>query len=410
MARTAITVGLLATKAHIDTDEALIVLWDSGIDYVKGPASIVRRRDANRARRLVGLPTERELASRRFWQSQFGLDDDGFSHLLETLAIPVSETGKLPTKAINRLQAEADTRELTQIGVVDPKRADDARDGSSTKQPVVGPPPFVWKTIGQERDIYFLRGDDVRAIHYELVQEFAADSNPIEPPGVRDGVLLDSAITRPYTTFGEDRKYPSVEMAAAALLHSLIHNHPFHNGNKRTALVSMLAFLDLNRLMVTCEEEELFRIVLKIAQHGIVSRSYDYLPDREALFIADWVHKHSRRIELGDRNIPFRRLRKLLTRYDCTYGPPRGNQISIHRAVTERDWLRRDRQVPLSSRAPYSNEGRDIDSVSIAKVRKDLRLDEPHGIDSASFYRNAPAAAGDFIIKYRKTLHRLARL
>lgn len=72
--------------------------------------------------------------------------------------------------------------------------------------------------------------------------------------------------------------------------------------------------------------------------------------------------------------------------------------------------FRKDQLVRLSSRAPYRDEGRDVSKHAVAKIRKELQLDEFHGIDSAAFYDNAPAAAGEFIIKYRKTLHRLARL
>ena len=387
------------------------MLWDGGMEYINGPSSSVRRRDVNRARRLVGLATRRELATKRHWQALFGIDGAGLDSLMATLAIPTSERGKLRNRAIRKLRAEAEKRGLSRTeGNDEEGRADTKGESLRAYASAVASPPLEWRTIGRERDIDFLQADDVRAIHYELVEEFATHSDPIEPPGVRDAALLDSAITRPLTVFGGVRKYPSVEMSAAALLHSLVHNHPFHNGNKRTAVVSMLSFLDLNRLLVTCREDELFKVVLRIAQHAIVPRTLDDLPDREVLFIADWIHRYSRRIELGDRNIPFRRLRKLLTRYGCSYGTPRANQIAVRRTIQGKDWLRRIRQRTLSARAPYSNEGREIGKVSIAKVRKDLHLDEPNGIDSASFYRNAPAAAGEFIVKYRKTLGRLARL
>ena len=230
------------------------------------------------------------------------------------------------------------------------------------------------------------------AIHQELVNDFVDHSDPIDPPGVRDENLLESAISRPHTSIGNLNKYPTVEMAAAALLHSLIHNHPFHNGNKRTAVVGMLAFLDLNRLLLTCDEDELFKILLRIAQHSIVSTSLSQLPDREVLYISEWIHQNSRRIEKGDRTISFLRLRKLLSRYDCAYSVPKANQIVITRKFHKKRILLKDKQLILETRTSYKDEGRDINSLSIAKIRKELQLDEVHGIDSASFYDNAPAA------------------
>ena len=410
MARSIHTVSQLANEAGIDIDEALIVLWDGGMDYINGPTSAIRRRDTNRARRLVGLATRRELASINTWQRLFGLDDDGLRHLLETLDISVSEPRKLPTKAINRLRAEAGRRGLSWTGAVDPKDGGIGTGKPDSTAPTVVLQPLVWKSVGQERDVKYLTADEVRAIHIELVVDFWGDTDPIAPPGVRDENLLGSAISRPCTSMGEIRKYPSVEMAGAALLHSIIHDHPFHNGNKRTALVAMLAFLDLNRMLVTCDEDELFKLVIRLAQHSIVPAKSDKLPDREVLHIAEWIHEYSRRIELGDRNIPFRRLSKLLTPYDCTYTTPRGNQIYISRIIQRKRRFREDQPRTVSTQTSYGDEGRDIDKISIAKIRKDLQLDEPHGIDSASFYDNAPVAAGEFIVKFRKTLRRLANL
>src|SRR5258708_1626270 len=74
----------------------------------------------------------------------------------------------------------------------------------------------------------------VLVIHNQLVRDFAESGDPIDPPGIRDrGELLESALSRPQTSIGTTLKYPTIEMAAAALLHALVHNHPFHNGNKR---------------------------------------------------------------------------------------------------------------------------------------------------------------------------------
>ena len=411
MARSSHTVSQLANEAQIDIDEALISLWDGGLEYVNGSSSVIRRRDTNRARRLIGLGTRRELASKAGWQQRFNLDDEGFGHLIETLGVSISNSRKLSRKAINKLRAEASARGLSWPGAGTPRDGEAGKDEPIGLSPKAVYPRWPWKITGQERDVKDLTGDEVLAIHQELVIEFADRSDPIAPPGVRDDNLLRSAITRPFTSIGGTRKYPTMEMAAAALLHSIIHNHAFYNGNKRTALVSMLAFLDLNRMLVTCYEDELFKLVMKIAQHSIVLTPYSgQLPDAEVMYITDWIYKNSRRIELGDRAIPFRRLRKLLIRYDCTYSVPRGNQIYIGRTVRKKRWMRRDEHQELTTQSSYGDEGRDIDKVSIAKIRKDLQLDEPNGIDSASFYDNAPAAAGEFIIKFRKTLHRLAKL
>ena len=91
----------------------------------------------------------------------------------------------------------------------------------------------------------YLTTEDVVEIHAGLTLMFK-DDDPIEPPGVRDENLLGSAISRPATGFAGQEKYRTIEQKAGALLHSLAKNHAFHNGNKRTAFMSMLVFMERN--------------------------------------------------------------------------------------------------------------------------------------------------------------------
>jgi death-on-curing protein len=75
---------------------------------------------------------------------------------------------------------------------------------------------------------------------------------------LRDLGLLESAVARPQASaFGADA-YPDLASKAAALLHSLVLNHAFVDGNKRTAVLSTLVFLDLNGY-----------VVLRLATHQI---------------------------------------------------------------------------------------------------------------------------------------------
>lgn len=116
-------------------------------------------------------------------------------------------------------------------------------------------------------DILYLEEPDVLAIHGGLIAFFSEGEDPIDPPGPRDATLLGSAISRPRTSLGNFDKYTTVEAKAAALFHSLVKNHAFHNGNKRTALVSMLAFLEKNgrRLRAEVTDDEIFELVVNVA-------------------------------------------------------------------------------------------------------------------------------------------------
>jgi death-on-curing protein len=87
-------------------------------------------------------------------------------------------------------------------------------------------------------------------------------------PRLRDAGLLDSACHRPAATvFGEDA-YPTLLLKAAALLHSLTANHPFIDGNKRTAWLSTVVFLRDNGAEVIAPDAydgEITALVLEIA-------------------------------------------------------------------------------------------------------------------------------------------------
>ena len=82
---------------------------------------------------------------------------------------------------------------------------------------------------------------------------------------VRDLGLLASAAARPQASaFGEDA-YPTAYAKAAALLHSLAKNHPLVDGNKRLALAGTLAFLGLNDLRLTLDNDDAYDLVMAVA-------------------------------------------------------------------------------------------------------------------------------------------------
>jgi len=82
---------------------------------------------------------------------------------------------------------------------------------------------------------------------------------------VRDLGLIDSAVARPRSSaFGEDA-YPSIELKAAALLHSLAANRGLVDGNKRLAWLSTTVFCDLNGLECALDDSEAFDLVWEIA-------------------------------------------------------------------------------------------------------------------------------------------------
>jgi death-on-curing protein len=80
--------------------------------------------------------------------------------------------------------------------------------------------------------------------------------------GIRDEGGLLAAIARPYATFDQQELYPSTIEKATAIFESLIINHPFIDGNKRTAYILMKAILNEDGLDVMASDDEKYKMTI----------------------------------------------------------------------------------------------------------------------------------------------------
>lgn len=127
-------------------------------------------------------------------------------------------------------------------------------------------------------DVVYITLDEVLAIHDDMVERYGGSF------GIRDLGLIQSAIARPQATFGGQDLYPTMIDKASALFHSLIFNHAFTDGNKRTSLTSTARFLHLNGYELKADKEELINFPLKIEnKHLDISE------------IAKWLKEHAKR-------------------------------------------------------------------------------------------------------------------
>lgn len=123
----------------------------------------------------------------------------------------------------------------------------------------------------------YLTPQNVIQIHFELVEATGGSQ------GLRDLGLLESAVLRPQATFASKDLYPTLILKAAALVHSLLLNHVFVDGNKRTAMVSMAEFLILNKKQFKATNREVVDYALYIENKK---------PTIET--IAAWIKKHTK--------------------------------------------------------------------------------------------------------------------
>lgn len=105
----------------------------------------------------------------------------------------------------------------------------------------------------------YLNAEQVLFIHARLIAETGGER------GVLNLGMLQSAVARPQATFDGQELYPGF-LKAAALLESLVGNHAFVDGNKRTAITAAGLFLGLNGYRLTAHNRDLETFTLQCAQ------------------------------------------------------------------------------------------------------------------------------------------------
>lgn len=111
--------------------------------------------------------------------------------------------------------------------------------------------------------IRYLLPEQVLFIHSRLIQGTGGAH------GIRDLSMLLSALGRPQATFDENDLYSDLFSKAASLMDSLIRNHPFVDGNKRTAITATALFMKLNGFTLVVPNEEMARFTLACAQSKV---------------------------------------------------------------------------------------------------------------------------------------------
>ena len=111
----------------------------------------------------------------------------------------------------------------------------------------------------EEQQIINILLDDVLEFHRELTDKYTMES------GIHDMNMLLSAINTPFQSFAGQDLYPTVFDKASRLCFGLAKNHPFNDGNKRTAVHTMLVYLYINDILLDYEKMELETVIIDVA-------------------------------------------------------------------------------------------------------------------------------------------------
>jgi death-on-curing protein len=109
------------------------------------------------------------------------------------------------------------------------------------------------------KKIVFLTLAEVVGIHADQIRRYGGSA------GIRYTDLLSSAVAMPYASFHGNLLHPDIFEMASAYAYHICQNHPFIDGNKRTALASALIFLELNGISISDKERKLYEVMVSLA-------------------------------------------------------------------------------------------------------------------------------------------------
>ncbi len=130
--------------------------------------------------------------------------------------------------------------------------------------------------MSEEIQIINLLIADVLEFHEDMSATYTME------PGIHDMNMLESAVNAPFQSFSGQDLYPTVFDKAARLCYGLTKNHPFCDGNKRTAVHSMLIYLGLNNIFIDYDKDELEELIINVASGKISSKNLsEWLQDKQ---------------------------------------------------------------------------------------------------------------------------------
>ncbi len=181
----------------------------------------------------------------------------------------------------------------------------------------------------------------------------------------------------------------------------------------------LLVHVDRNEYVLSgVDQRELYETMLAIADHRLGIRDGQKTDgvrrssDDEVSAIYRWLRPYAGKIERGERVISYRQLRKALAQFNITIEVTSGNQAELVRYEQRTVGLFRSRQERVRVKIGtigYRDEGTDIPKSEVKRIRELCGLTEDKGVDSRSFYSTG-VVVDNFVCRYRRVLHRLARV
>jgi death-on-curing family protein len=394
----------LARATGHTVDETLLLLWTNNLWEPDSGNYLLADKELKDAQRILNAPTVKEETKVDYWLRKLDINRSEFYDLLLEMGIKLEPNArKLPKNAFSKLQRKFPSPKPNNDEIEEVSQA-------SNEDDLIQAPYWPMSSV-ESSSFKYISVEQVLEIYRQLSLDYEESDDPVATAGLIDLNLVSSAVENPKIAY---QKYHTIELAVAATIFSLIRNHPFPNGNKRTALIAMLVMLDENgfRLHEKVDDSKLFKFVYDIAGSQLLEFSrekYMNLWEHEILRIKDWVtSSKTTKEETRVRPLPWRVLRQKLEELECQISDnTKGGEIVITRTIPNKGFLTRN--DALKFKVKVSLDGTDIDKGVIQTLRKQLLLDDRNGVPTSVFFSRYPTLPSEFIQNHSRLIKRLSK-
>ncbi|MGR3914383.1 MAG: type II toxin-antitoxin system death-on-curing family toxin [Gammaproteobacteria bacterium] len=249
--------------------------------------------------------------------------------------------------------------------------------------------------------------DEALRAHFLVAEFFADEENGLGGIGPRDndGHLLHSAVARQTAGYNGVDKWTDEFDVAATVFFGLVKNHPFHDGNKRTALLSVLHLLAKQGYTASAGKKRFENLVVAIANGGHRRTDlYRHLraetssaSDADVAYISSLLKQMMRKLDRSRHPLTYRRINQLLKSHGFEMKGAHDNRIGIVRIADDQ----------AIGRVGFPGMSKQVSKSDTKKIRAMCNLTEAAGYDSRAFY-NGMDSMNFLLSEYAAPLRRLA--
>ena len=287
------------------------------------------------------------------------------------------------------------------------------------QEPVLGEYQRWLNTIGDDpyEQNCIIGIHDVLRAHFLLIDYFFTENEGqgIGGIGPKNLDMLHSAISRQIAGFGSLRKWTDPLDICATLFYGLIKNHPFHDANKRTALLIALYYLQKIKRIPIVSQRDFESLTVRVAESKLSKYSafdkFSKKEDADVLFISHFLRRNTRIVDKQHYIITYNQLRGILSRYGYRFANHHDSFIDIVKDVEKITGIFFKKREIIEERITqisFPGWKSEVTKSTVKKIRDVTKLTPENGIDSQAFYYGTDSMEA-LIATYKSPLERLSR-